>query len=132
MRRMGLSYTVATVLIGVAITALGLAVADGDAAAGVAFGAAAGVVVQVGIFWALFIQALPDRPGIAHAIGVGVRMAAVAGMAFLGVAAAGVPPAPTLFSMVGCLFASTLLEAQYIRRSNRGPVSSRTAAPAES
>ncbi|MEX2582080.1 MAG: hypothetical protein WD766_02330 [Gemmatimonadota bacterium] len=112
----GVRYTAGTVLVAIAVVIGGVFLAGGDAMRGVLWGTAVAVMLQVAIFWTLFVWALPTQRGLAYGIGVLVRFMAVALMAFGGVSAMGLPLAPTLFSMVGCLFGSTLLEALFIQR----------------
>lgn len=109
-------FTVGTIAIGVLVALTGALASGGDAARGVVWGAAAGAVVQIVIFWGLFVWAFPGQSGLAHGLGIFVRFVAVGGMAFVGAEAVGLPAAPTLFSMVACLFGSTLLEALILRR----------------
>lgn len=115
MSRMAVGYTAATIITGIVVGLIGMATVGSTAAMGVVLGAAVGVVVQVLIFWGLFVFALPNRMLLAHGLGMMVRFATVVAVALMGVSAAGVSAAPTLFSLVACLFASTLLEAVFIR-----------------
>lgn len=83
--------------------------------AGVTTGVLVALAVQLIIFWGLFVLALPQQATLAHGIGILIRFLAVGVFALMGVPAAGLPPAPTLFSMVACLFVTTLLEPVYLR-----------------
>jgi hypothetical protein len=122
MIRSGVGYTGATMLAGAAVAAVGAALLDGAADRAVAVGAVAGVLIQVTIFWALFVFALRSHRALAHGAGALIRLVSLGLFAFLVVPAAGVAPAPALFSLVACLFLSTLLEVPFIRQSAGGTV----------
>ncbi len=113
--REGLLYSAGTLVIAALVVAIGGSMARG-ALAGLVFGAIVAAAVQIAMYWALFVVALPGREGLAHGLGVVVRMVAVVLMAFVGAPALGLAPAPTLLAMVACLFGSTLLEAVILRR----------------
>lgn len=116
MSRIGLGYTVGTAAAGAVVAAVGILAVGMAAAKAVLFGVGVGVVVQVGLFWGLFVFAMPDKPAIAHLLGMLIRFMTVALAALIGVAIAEVSPAPALFSLVACLFVSTLLEAYFVKR----------------
>jgi hypothetical protein len=109
-------YTAGASVIGATVALLGWRIAGDRSLIEVMGGSGVAVVVQVAIFWTLFVWAFPDRQGLAYGLGVAVRLGAVATMAFLGVARLGLEAAPTLLSMVTCLFASTVLEAFFLQR----------------
>lgn len=116
-----------------ALYSLGMVVAGlmvwtaGIAMTGEFVGVSAGVLVALGlqlaIFWGLFVFALPQQAILAHGLGILMRLFAVGVFALMGVSAAGLPPAPTLFSMVACLFVTTLLEPVYLRSRGMGGTS---------
>jgi hypothetical protein len=109
-------YTMGTVAIGILVVLVGTLAMGTESLRDIAGGTAVAVALQVAIFWTLFVWALPDRQGIAYSIGVVVRLVTVALMAFIGVSVLGLSAAPTLLSMVACLFGSTLLEALFLQR----------------
>lgn len=116
MSRMGVGYTVGTAAMGIAVAAIGIVAVGLPAARAVLLGVTIGVTVQVALFWGLFVFAMPGQPAIAHLVGMLVRFVTVALVAMIGVSMAEVPPAPALFSLVACLFLSTLLEAYFVKR----------------
>ena len=116
MSRIGIGYTAGTAGIGAAVAAVGVLAVGVPAAKAVLYGVGLGIVVQVVLFWGLFVYALPERPAIAHLVGMLMRFVTVALAALIGVTIADVPPAPALFSLVACLFLSTLLEAYFVKR----------------
>lgn len=76
-------------------------------------GVTAGVVVGAGfqlLLFTLMLAAFPGRPLIAFGVGMLGRMVLVVAAALVVVPAAGLPPAPFLFSLVTVLFTTTLLE----------------------
>lgn len=119
MTRTGVEYTVGSALLALLVVGGGLLMGGTDVARGVIWGASVAWVVQVAVFWGLFVWALPSQRGLAHGLGAMIRFAAVAAMAFLGLAAWDLAPLPTLFSMVACLFGATLLEPLFLSRHDR-------------
>jgi hypothetical protein len=76
-------------------------------------GVAAGVAVAAGVqllLFALVAVALPESRLAAFGVGMLARMVLVVAAALVLVPATGLPPAPTLLSMVTVLFATTLAE----------------------
>lgn len=112
----GVRYSLATVVVGAVVVVAGIWIAGAGSGVDVVLGAAVAVAVQVGIYWTLFVWALPHQQGTAYALGVLVRLVSVAAMAFVGLGSLGLAPAPTLLSMVACLFGSTVLEALFLQR----------------
>ena len=76
---------------------------------GVTVGVLLGAAFQLLVF-ALMVAVFPGRPLAAFGIGLIGRMVLVVAAALLIVPAAGLPPAPFLFSLVTVLFTTTLLE----------------------
>ena len=109
-------YTLGTLTIGVVVVLFGLAGLGMGGLSSLVVGASAAVAVQLVIYWILVLWAFRGRHGLAYSLGVLIRFAAVAAMAFVGVEVMGLTPAPTLLSMVACLFGSTLLEALILHR----------------
>lgn len=109
-------------------TAACVAVAALVGGAGAALGGGAGVWAGVGIalgaqllaFWTLWVWALPEHPMLAHGLGVLVRFAAVGAVAVVLLSLPGLAAAPVLFSMVGVLFLTTLLELLVLPTANSG------------
>lgn len=116
----GVRYTMGAAAVGLLVAVAGTMLVRGEAVPGVWVGAGAAVVVQAFIYWTLFVRAFPDRKVVAHAVGVAIRFVAVAVVALWGVTGLGLAAAPTLFSMVACLFGSTLLEAYFVQRNPAG------------
>ena len=114
--REGAVYSLGTLMIAAVVLAIGGSMTGGGAMAELVCGSIVAAGLQIVIYWAFFVVALPGREAVAHGLGVMVRMMAVAAMAFVGAPALGLSLAPTLLSMVGCLFGSTLLEAVILQR----------------
>ncbi|MQA89921.1 MAG: hypothetical protein GEU90_06775 [Gemmatimonas sp.] len=120
MIRLGMEYTIGVVAVGLLVTMVGGLWVGRGGIVGVAWGASTAVALQAALFWLLFLRVRLERRGLAYGAGILVRFMAVILMAFFGVAAVGASAAPTLFSMVACLFGSTLLEALFIQRREMG------------
>lgn len=116
MMRAGLEYTSILFVVAAGIGGAAAMMFDADAARGVLFGVATAFLVQAGIFWGLMMRADVKRVGVAHAIGVLVRFASVAMLAFLVIPAVGLSPAATLLSLVTVFFVTTLLEPVFLKR----------------
>ena len=106
--RVGVWYTAVAVLMAGLVGVVGSGT-TGDGS-GVWAGALIGLVVQVVGFWLLFVWLLPRKRGLAHGLGMLLRFAAVAAVALLWLPDAGLAAAPTLFSLVGVLFLTTVAE----------------------
>ncbi|HYH81899.1 MAG TPA: hypothetical protein VEX86_18975 [Longimicrobium sp.] len=87
----------------------GLAIAPPEARRGVAAGAALAGAWQLLVI-AVLAVALPGQALIAHGVGMLARLAMVVAAGLVIVPAAGLPPGPTLLTMVTVLFATTLIE----------------------
>ena len=88
---------------------------EGAGRTGALSGAIVAFAVQVLGFWLLFVWMLPGREGLAHGLGALGRMGLVMVAALWVVPAAGLPAAPTLFSLVTVLFLTTLSEPIVLR-----------------
>ncbi len=124
--REAVHYSLGTVVVGAVVFAMGSWIAGRGAVADVAGGTIVAAALQIAVYWAFFVVALPGRAGVAHLLGMLVRVVAVMVMALWGVGALGLAPEPALLSMVACLFGSTLLEAVFLQRrsaSMRAPTS---------
>lgn len=108
--REGWRYTAAAGAILLLVGGGGVLFTAGAPRSGVLAGAAIAVVVQVAAFWLLFVWLLPHRIGLAHGLGMLVRFAAVGLVALAWLPRANLPLGPTLFSLVGVLFLTTLVE----------------------
>ena len=78
-------------------------------------GVAAAALFQSVLVWVLFVWALPQQGLLAHVIGLVGRMVMLAVMALVWVPVLGTPPAPTLFSLVGVFFLTTLIEPVFLK-----------------
>lgn len=120
----GFGYTAAVAVVGLTVGLAGAVMAASDEARfAVMVGSAVGVLVQVVIFWGLFVLLLPNKALLAHGLGILVRFAAVFAVAIMGASVSTMPLAPILFSLVTCLFISTLLEAAFVRGVDAGGIS---------
>lgn len=91
------------------VWAAGLLVVAPEGQRGVAAGAAIGGAWQLLVLGVLAV-ALPGNALLAHGVGMLARLAMVVAAGLVIVPAAGLPPAPTLLTMVTVLFATTLIE----------------------
>jgi hypothetical protein len=108
--RSGLWFSLVAAAAALMVGLAGGAVAGSGAEAAVWWGAAAGLVAQLAIFWLLFVWLLPRRQALAHGLGMLARFGLVAAVALLGLPLLGLAPAPTLLSLVTVLFVTTLAE----------------------
>ena len=99
-----------------AVGALGSRWVAGDGEVGVWMGAGVGAAVQVVGFWVLFVWIYPARQALAHGLGMLVRFAALGIVALVWLPRAGLPAAPTLFSLATVLFLTTLAEPVILQR----------------
>ncbi|HEX8675034.1 MAG TPA: hypothetical protein VF710_24250 [Longimicrobium sp.] len=100
---------VAVLVIGALVYAGGVALAEPGARTGVAVGVAIACVFQ--LFFLLVARvAFPGKQLAAYGVGMLGRLILVVAVALVLLPAAGLPAAPTLFSLVTVLFATTLLE----------------------
>lgn len=96
-------------LIGALVYVAGIALAGASAQRGVAAGVVIGCGFQL-LFLAVAHLAFPGKQLAAYGVGMLGRLLLVLVAALVLVPATGLPPAPTLFSLVSVLFATTLLE----------------------
>jgi hypothetical protein len=82
---------------------------------GLAIGAGAAFAFQATTFGALAAALGPERPALIYGLGMVGRFLLLAGMALIVVPALGIPPVPTLISLVATLFATTLVEPVFLR-----------------
>jgi hypothetical protein len=104
-----LAFAAATLVVAALVLAGGWALVPPGARRGVLFGVAAAAVVQLVATSAAGAVLPANRVG-AFGLGMIARFAAVVAVGVLVVPRAGLPPAPTLLSMVTVLFATTLIE----------------------
>lgn len=77
---------------------------------GIWTGALIGLAVQLAGFWVFFVWMLPGQVLLAYGLGMLVRMIALGVVAMAWLPGSGLPAGPTLFSLVGVLFLTTLIE----------------------
>lgn|GEM_PF-1900989 len=97
------------VAIAVLVWAAGLVIVPPAGRRGVAAGAALAGAWQLLVI-AVLAVALPGHALLAHGVGMLARLAMVVAAGLVVVPAAGLPPGPTLLTMVTVLFATTLIE----------------------
>jgi hypothetical protein len=107
-RRLMLSLA-AVAAIAALVGAVGLAMVGPEGRRGVAAGALIGGAWQALVLLVVAV-ALPGNRLLAHGVGMLARLAMVVAAGLVVVPAAGLPPAPTLLTMVTVLFATTLIE----------------------
>lgn len=113
--RSGLSFTGISAVVAL-LLALGggsLVAAPGRAAVWAGVGVA--FVAQVAFFWVLFVGVYPSRRLLAHLMGMLGRFVVFALAALVWVPRSGLEPAPTLFALVSCFFATTLVESLFVQ-----------------
>lgn len=113
--RAGAWYTLGAVAVALLLALVAGTMVGEAGRTGVVAGAAVGLVVQVAGFWLLSVWALPDRPVLAHGLGMLSRFLTVAIVALLWLPASGLPAAPTLLSLVGVFFLTMLLEPMALK-----------------
>ena len=99
----------AVIVVAVVVWAAGSALVGPEGRRGVAAGAAMGGSWQL-LVLAVVAVALPGNRMLAHGVGMLARLALVGAAGLVIVPAAGLPPAPTLLTLVTVLFATTLIE----------------------
>ncbi|HET6231308.1 MAG TPA: hypothetical protein VFE05_14645 [Longimicrobiaceae bacterium] len=97
------------VAVAVVVVLAGRVMAAPSGFGGVMAGAALGCVFQV-VAFAVLTALFPGKGLLVYGVGMMGRLALVVLTALLVLPAAGLPAAPTLFSMVTVLFVTTLLE----------------------
>jgi len=119
-RRGTLRLAVGVLVIGALVYAAGLALARPDARGDMAVGVAAGVAFQL-LLLAIAAAAFPENALAAYGVGMLGRLLLVIVAALVIVPAAGLQPAPFLYSLVTVLFATTLLEPVVMAAGARNP-----------
>lgn len=92
------------------VVLVGSVVVEAPSRGGVLAGAAIAWAAQVVLFWVLAEWLFPSRPVVVYGVGMLGRFTVLTLTAFVLVPRTGLPPVPTLFSLVTVLFATTLLE----------------------
>lgn len=108
--RRGMWYTVGSAGVALLVALLGSAMVGERGRSGVWVGAGVALAVQLLAFWVLFVWVLPRRWVLAHGLGLMARLLTVGVAAMVLVPRSGMAAAPTLFSLVAVLFATTLIE----------------------
>jgi hypothetical protein len=117
-----LRYTGAVAGIAALVAAVMAAMLGSAALPAILAGAGLGALVQVASFWVFMVWLYPGRAWMGYGLGLLVRFAFFALVAFVVVPRAGLPLGPTLFSLVGVFWLSTMLEPVFLK-----PRSPRTA-----
>ena len=91
------------------VLAVGMVMVEAPRRRGVYVGATVAFAGQVALFW-LLTSLFPRKPLVVYGVGMVGRFAVLALTAFVLVPVAGLPSAPTLFSLVATLFATTVVE----------------------
>lgn len=120
MKRQGLIFSTVAVALAAAVTLLAMLLAEPSARAGVAIGASAALALQVGLFWLLAVWLFPGKGMLAYGLGLLARFAVFALLALLVVPAARLPFGPTLFTLAGVFWVTTLVEPLFLK--TRTPV----------
>lgn len=120
MKRAGVEYTLALLLVTGLMAGAGALLLDRRWTGGIVAGVAAAFLIQAVIFWTLLARADAQKAGVAHAAGVLIRFVSVGLMAFLVIPALALPAAAALLSMVSCFFLTTLIEAVFLKRRYAG------------
>lgn len=115
MTRQGWIFSVVAAVIALVVGGLGALVVAPASRPGVLVGAACGLAVQLLSFWAIAVWLFPGKGLLAYGLGLLGRMAAFGIVALLVIPAAGLGLAPTLFSLAGVFWATTLVEPLCLR-----------------
>ncbi len=105
-----LNYALAAALVAALVAAAGAAITGGEPGAGILFGAGFGLLLQLPLFWMFLAGARKGQLWLAYSGGVFCRFAGFAAVALVAVPAAGLAPAPTLFTLAAVLWLTTLIE----------------------
>lgn len=108
--RSGIRYTLVAAVVALFVGLVGGMAVGAAGRSGVWWGALAGFLAQVAMFWSLFVLFFPTNRALAHGLGMVGRFGLVAVVAFVGLPLLGTAPAPTLLSLVTVLFVTTLAE----------------------
>lgn len=115
MMRSGLSFTGIAAGVAGAVALLGAGMVAPPAREGVWAGVAVAFACQTIVFWLLFVGIFPDRRVLAHLMGVLGRLLVFALTALVWVPRSGLPPAPTLLSLVAVFFVTTIAESMFVQ-----------------
>lgn len=110
MTRQGWIFSAFCAAVSLAVAGLGALVVGPESRTAVVFGAACAFVVQVFTFWTIAVWLFPGKGFAAYGLGLLGRMAAFTVVALAVIPATGLGFAPTLFSLVGVFWATTLVE----------------------
>lgn len=113
--RSGIWYTTAAALVTLVVVACCAMLLEGAGRAGAWSGALIAFAVQVLGFWLLFVWMLPEQQGLAHGVGMLLRLLLLTVLALWVTPALGLPLAPTLLALVTVLFLTTLSEPMILR-----------------
>ena len=115
MTTQGLRYTAAAFAVALMVAAMGALMAGPAGRGGVYAGAGLALGVQVLVFWLFMVWLYPGRQWLGYGLGLLARFALFGVVAFLVVPHAGLPLAPTLFSLVAVLWLTTMLEPAFFK-----------------
>lgn len=120
MKRGTLFAAAGALVIGALVYAAGLTLAQPDARGDMATGVLVGVAFQL-LVLLIAAVAFPDNALAAYGVGMLGRLLLVIVAALVIIPAAGLTPAPFLYSLVTVLFATTLLEPVALAAGARNP-----------
>lgn len=116
--RNALSFTGISTVVAVAVALFGISVVSASARGGVWAGAMVALACQTLLFWLFFVGIFRNQRLLAHLLGMFGRFFAFGVAALVWVPRAGLPAAPTLFSLVTVFFVTTLVESVFVQSKN--------------
>lgn len=115
MTEQGIRYTAVAALVAAIVAAVGARAVSASGVEGVLVGSAIGFAVQVAVFWLFMVRLFPGRVWHGYGVGLLVRFAAFAVVAFVAVPQAGLPLGATLFPLAAVFWLTTLMEPAFFK-----------------
>lgn len=115
MKEQGSRFSLVAAALAAAVGLIGALWASPASRPGVLFGAAVAFALQVAVFWTVAVWLFPGKGMLAYGLGLLARMLVFGVVALLVVPAAGFALAPTLFTLAGVFWVTTLVEPLYLK-----------------
>lgn len=115
MTRRALTFSAVAAAIALAVALVGAALVPAEARRGVYVGAVIALVSQLFFFWLVAVWLFPGRAGLAYGLGMLGRMFVFGVVALVVVPKLALGVGPTLFSLVGVFWVTTMVEPLFLR-----------------
>lgn len=115
MKRQGIRFTVVAAAISVAVAVVGALAVSPPARPGVYVGAGLAFALQVLVFWLLAVWLFPGRGMMTYGLGLLGRMFVFGVVALALAPRAGLALIPTLFSLAGVFWVTTMVEPLFLK-----------------